>query len=112
IVTALIPAAADSRLDHRIHRRRLADLVDRERPPRAHLLREHAPRNLRGRLHAYDLPHAVRLLTFTCRLLVHDDFLSCFLVPRSAASLKAARASSQNPLSQRRSASRPCASTA
>src|SRR5262249_49705625 len=102
----------DTRLDHRVYRLGLADLVGCERPPCADHLCKHAPRNLRRRLHVYDLPHAVRLVAFSCRRLVHDDLPACFLVSRSAASLKTARASSQNPSSQRRSVSRPCASTA
>src|SRR5262249_54290037 len=112
IVTALVPAAAGARLDHRVHRLRLADLVRGERPPGPHLLGEDTPRHLQGRFHPYDPSQAVRLVGFTYRLLVHGDFLSCLLVSRSAASLNAARASSQNPSSQFRSALMPCASTA
>src|SRR6266498_1202139 len=110
VVTALVPAAAHAGLDHGVHRLRLADLVGGEWPPGAHLLGEHAPRHLPGRLHTHDLAEAVRLVTY--RLLVHDDFLSCFLVSRSAASLNAASALPQNTSSHLRSASRPCASTA
>src|SRR5262249_22916410 len=70
IATALIPAAANVRLDPRAHRLGLADFVGCQRPPGAHLLRDHPPRHLRWRLNVHDLPHAVHLVTFTFRLLV------------------------------------------
>src|SRR5262249_16324535 len=112
IVTTLVPATADPRLDHRVHRLGPADFVGCQRPPRAHLLGEDAPRHLRWCLNDHNLPHAVRLVTFTYRLVVHDDFLPACRFSRSAASLNAASASSQNPSSHLRSASMPRASTA
>src|SRR5262249_48251770 len=75
IVAALVPATADPRLDHRVHRLGPADLVGCQRPPRAHPLGEDAPRHLRRRLNVHNLPHPVRLVTFTCHVVVHDDFL-------------------------------------
>src|SRR5262249_13104140 len=45
IVTALVPAPPDPRLDDRVYGVGLADLVDGEGPPRAHLFGEHSPRH-------------------------------------------------------------------
>src|SRR5262245_6712664 len=112
IVTDLVPAAADARFDYCVHRPGFTDLVRGERPPSAHLLGENAPSDFRRRLHAHDLPHAVRLVSFKYLLFVHNDFLSCFLASPSAASLNASSALSQKPSSQVRSVSRPCAFTA
>src|SRR5262245_46862266 len=112
IVTAFVPAAPDTRLDHRIHRLGFADLVVRQRPPCAHLLRKHPPRHRRRRLDGNGLPHGVRIHTGGDRLL-----FSCYrhrslsFHARSAASLNATSASSQNSSSQRRTASIPLGSS-
>src|ERR1700730_1723962 len=84
IVTALIPAAPDTRLDHRVHRLGLADLVIGQRPPSAHLLREHSPCHSRGRLNAHDLSHAIGIGTGGHGLLcVHGFSYDVCLLPCS-----------------------------
>src|SRR5690348_15415283 len=45
VVTALIPAAPDARLDHRVYCIGFPYFVGGQGPPRAHLLREHPPRH-------------------------------------------------------------------
>src|ERR1700692_3971746 len=57
ILAALIPAAPDARLDHRVPCICLSDFVECQRPPRAHPLREPPPRHCLRRLNAHDLPH-------------------------------------------------------
>ena len=111
IVTALVPAAPDARLDHCIHGIGLADLVGCQRPPRAHLFGEHPPCHRLRRLNVYDFPHTVRIDTTGRRLLGHHGFLS-LAVCRSAVSLNARSASSQNPSSQLRNTSMPRVLTA
>src|SRR5262245_21617988 len=69
VFTALVPATTYVRLDHRVHRRSLPDLVRGQRPPRTHLLREHPPRYRWGHLHAHNLSQAARLITALPRLL-------------------------------------------
>src|SRR5262249_836403 len=63
VVAAFVPTTSDARLDHRVDRIRLSDLVGRERPPASHPLGENAPGHLRRRLHAHDLAHAVGIDT-------------------------------------------------
>jgi hypothetical protein len=59
IVTALVPAAPDARLDHRVHGIGLSDFVVGQRPPRPHLLSKHPPRNRLRRLNTHDFPDAI-----------------------------------------------------
>jgi hypothetical protein len=80
VVTALEPAPADTRLDHCVHCLCLADFVGGERPPSAHFLGEYAPRHILRRLHKHDLAQTVRLVTFSCCSIVHDNFLLDFFV--------------------------------
>src|SRR5215472_990935 len=110
IVAALVPAATDPRLDYRINRIGLADLVDRERPPSAHPFGEHPPCHRAWRLNVHGLPHTVRIGRAGHFLVVHRGFLS-LVTSCSAASLKAPNVSSQNPSNHRRNASIPRAST-
>src|SRR6185503_13616511 len=111
VFAALVPPPPDARLDHRVHRLRLSDLVVREWPPRAHLLGEYPPRDCGRCLDAHDLPHAVGISTCGHRLLRHHRVLS-LAASRSAAVLKAASVSSQKPSSHLRTSSRPVVSTA
>src|SRR5262249_43314752 len=109
VVAALVPAAPDSRLDHRVHRLRLANLVGCQRPPRAHPFGKYLPSHLRRRPDAHNLPHPFRVGTFELCLLRHRGFPS-LVASCSAASLNAASPSPQNPSSQLRSALMPRAS--
>src|SRR5262245_4539633 len=111
IVAALVPAAADARLDHCVDRRGLADLVDRQRPPLAHLLGEHPPRHRRRSFDGYDLAYAVHVVGTRHRLLPHHRLLS-LAASRSAACWNAASASFQKWSSHLRRASTPRPSTA
>src|SRR5581483_2280714 len=96
IIPTFIPAPADEWLHHSIDRISLADFVDSQRPPRAHLLRKYSPRYLRWSLNTNHLPNAVRV---EIALTGHRIFLS-LAASRSASRLNAKSVSSQNPSSQ------------
>src|SRR5262249_37601401 len=96
VFTALVPAATYVRLDHRVHRRSLPDLVRPQRPPRPHLPRKPPPRYRWGHLHTHNLSQAARLITALPGL-VHNHRFRFPAASRSSAALNAASVSSQNP---------------
>src|SRR5579863_205456 len=110
VLAALVPAAPYARLDHGVYCIGFADFVVCQRPPSAHLLGEHSPRHCLRRLNAHDLPHAVRIGVCGHRRLCHCLF--SLVASRSAITLNAVSASSQNPSSHLRSDSMPRVSTA
>src|SRR5262249_54766849 len=89
VVSALVPAAPDARLDPRVAGFGLAVLVGGGRPPGPLPPGEAPPRHLLRRPDPQDLPHAVRI--DPGRYLLRHRFLS-LVASRSAASLNATSA--------------------
>src|SRR5215475_4622300 len=81
VITALVPAAPDPRLDHCVRCVGLADLVVGQRPPTTHLLGEHSPCHRLGRLNAHDFPHAIGIGTGGRRLPSRHDSSYDVLLP-------------------------------
>jgi hypothetical protein len=77
VVAVLVPADADARLDHCVHRLCLADHAGCERPPGAHLLGKCAPRHLRG---AFTLTTFRRLFAWSPSLIVCSVIMTSFRV--------------------------------
>src|SRR4030095_13348833 len=97
VAAAFVPAAAVSRLDHRVHCFGLADHVSGEGPPASHLLGEDTPGNRLRCIHRNDLAQTVHVFATAPRLIRHRFF--SMIASRAAASWNAASASSQKPSS-------------
>lgn len=110
VVTALVPATADMRLNYCVHRLGPADLVGCEWPPGADLFSKHLPDHRLGCLNVDDPKYAVRIDIAGHGRFRHHCFLS-FAALRSATALNASSVSPQNPSSQSRNPLMPRSST-